>query len=265
MTTLEIYEPDDMRDSVPLRLLDRPIAFHRIFVELTGSVTAALMLSQAVYWSRRTKDKAGWFYKTQEEWTEETGLSRSETTTARKKLKGFDWWQEDLRKADGAPTVHYRINMKSLYRDLTGLEAANGIAGIQQNQGIAGIQQNHKQRLPETTTTSPAANKRKPTEFQRVANLLIWFTTGVNWDDPDEDPGRKELVTYSRYVRDAKKILKSGKTEQDMRAWWSQVWVKDWRWKDKHQLPTTNQVLEGLAKMGAAAPTVEAAATTVAI
>jgi hypothetical protein len=33
-------------------LLDRPIAFHRIFVELTGSVLAAVMLSQAFYWSR---------------------------------------------------------------------------------------------------------------------------------------------------------------------------------------------------------------------
>ena len=32
-----------------LQLLDRPIAFHRCFVTLTGSVTAALMLSQALY------------------------------------------------------------------------------------------------------------------------------------------------------------------------------------------------------------------------
>ena len=32
-----------------LNTLDRPIAFHRCFVTLTGSVTVALMLSQAVY------------------------------------------------------------------------------------------------------------------------------------------------------------------------------------------------------------------------
>ena len=36
-----------------LDLLDRPIAYHRIFARLTGSVHAALMLSQAVYWQNR--------------------------------------------------------------------------------------------------------------------------------------------------------------------------------------------------------------------
>ena len=32
-----------------IELLDRPIAFQRIFVNLTGSINAALFLSQAVY------------------------------------------------------------------------------------------------------------------------------------------------------------------------------------------------------------------------
>ncbi|MCI0653669.1 MAG: hypothetical protein L0Y39_04225, partial [Methylococcaceae bacterium] len=58
-------------------LLDRPIAFHRSFVQLTGSVTAALVLSQAVYWQRRvSEDHDGWWYKTRSQWIEETGLSR---------------------------------------------------------------------------------------------------------------------------------------------------------------------------------------------
>ena len=50
-----------------LDLLDRPIAFHRVFVTITGSLAAGVMLSQALYWSRRTKDPEGWFYKTQPE------------------------------------------------------------------------------------------------------------------------------------------------------------------------------------------------------
>jgi len=33
-------------------ILDRPIAFHRCFVEITKSVAGALLLSQAVYWQR---------------------------------------------------------------------------------------------------------------------------------------------------------------------------------------------------------------------
>lgn len=66
-------------------LLDSPIAYHRSFVHL-GGVTGAVMLSQAVYWSKRTQDSEGWFWKTQVEWEEETGLTRREQETARKRL-----------------------------------------------------------------------------------------------------------------------------------------------------------------------------------
>lgn len=80
-----------------LSLLDRPIAYHRVFVTLTGSVTAAVLLSQAVYWSRRTGENGGWFWKTAVDWTEETGLSRREQETARAILRELGIWQEEKR------------------------------------------------------------------------------------------------------------------------------------------------------------------------
>lgn len=80
-----------------LRLLDRPIAFHRCFVKPTGSITAALMLSQAVYWQQRTKDPEGWWYKTREEWREETGMSRWEQEEARKRLRRVGVMREERR------------------------------------------------------------------------------------------------------------------------------------------------------------------------
>ncbi len=54
----EFFQPqtDEPRTSDLGDLLDRPIAFYRVFVMITGSVTGALMLSQAVYWSKRTDD-----------------------------------------------------------------------------------------------------------------------------------------------------------------------------------------------------------------
>lgn len=115
---ISTHEPDDNRDSIIMQMFARPIAYHRIFVTLTGSVTAAVMLSQAFYWSKVTKNPAGWFYKTAEEWEEETGLSRKEQATARKKLKEHKWWQEELRKANGAPTLHYRINQDGFINEL---------------------------------------------------------------------------------------------------------------------------------------------------
>ncbi len=60
--------------------LDRPIASHPVFANLTGSVLAGLLLSKAVYWTKRAE--SGWFYKTITQWQEETRLSRYEQETA---------------------------------------------------------------------------------------------------------------------------------------------------------------------------------------
>ncbi|WKX33950.1 hypothetical protein Q4S50_18290 [Klebsiella pneumoniae subsp. pneumoniae] len=76
-----------------LPLLDRPIAFQRSFIRLDIGVTAALFLSQMIYWTNRSDDD-GWVYKTQEEWEEETGLSRYEQEGARKKLRSIGVLQE---------------------------------------------------------------------------------------------------------------------------------------------------------------------------
>lgn len=121
----EVYEPADYRSHPLMSLLDRPVAYHRVFMKITKNPAAAIMLSQAFYWSQRTKDKAGWFYKTAEEWEEETCLSTQNQRTARAKLNEFEWWQEDKRMANGSPTIHYRINLKSLFSHL--LELTNPI------------------------------------------------------------------------------------------------------------------------------------------
>jgi len=107
----------DPAGSIPhlLQLLDRPIAFHRCFVTLTGSVTAALLLSQALYWQRRCKDAEGWWYKTRDDWAEETGLGRYEQEGARKRLRKLGMLQEHLR---GVPaTVWYRVNEERLLEE----------------------------------------------------------------------------------------------------------------------------------------------------
>lgn len=100
-------------------IYDRHISFHRAYVTFGAGVTGALMLSQAVYWASRTSDPDGWFYKTQQEWEEETGLTRYEQEGARKKLVAAGVMQE---KKVGVPCrLFYRADIAlidSLVRDL---------------------------------------------------------------------------------------------------------------------------------------------------
>jgi len=86
---------------------DRPIAFNRDFVSFGVGITGALFLSQCVYWSKRTEDNNGWFFKTALDWEDETGMSRREQETARKKLKELGLIEE---KRAGTPAkLYYRV------------------------------------------------------------------------------------------------------------------------------------------------------------
>lgn len=101
-----------------LAVLDRPIAFQRVFVKLTDSINAALMLSQAVYWSSRTDDPAGWFWKTQGQWEDETGLTRREQDGARKILDGDGLGFLLEEKRGIPPKIYYRVDLERVNENL---------------------------------------------------------------------------------------------------------------------------------------------------
>jgi hypothetical protein len=96
--------------SAAKKLLTRPVAYHRVLAQIGGGATAGLMLSQAWYWTPRGED--GWFYKSMEEWEEETGLTRTEQETARRKLTEKGLLEE---KRAGMPArLYFKVNVERI-------------------------------------------------------------------------------------------------------------------------------------------------------
>lgn len=113
-----------------LQLVDRPIAFQRSFVRLGVGITGALLLSQIVYWQNRMEGQ--WFYKTQADLEEETGLTRYEQEGARKKLVSCGVLEEAKR---GIPAkLYFRVNPERLEELLVGENQHAGV-GKNKNQG----------------------------------------------------------------------------------------------------------------------------------
>ncbi|MGA7180675.1 MAG: hypothetical protein WBX11_13960 [Thiobacillaceae bacterium] len=96
----------NMNHALMLEVFREPITFYPTYVEFTGSVTAALMLSYACYTSDRLNDEYpgfdGWFHKRQEDWSIETGLSRRELESSRQRLRELGLLEE---KRVGAPPI----------------------------------------------------------------------------------------------------------------------------------------------------------------
>ena len=81
----------------------------REFIDYTGDMKSALLLSQIIYWSDKTKRGDGFIYKTYAEWQEETGLNEYAIRKAANCLKSLGILETEVHKANGSPTVHYRL------------------------------------------------------------------------------------------------------------------------------------------------------------
>lgn len=99
-----------------LELMENPVSFHPAIARLCGGAQAGLMCSQAIYWSRmkQVQERGGWFYKTAEEWEEETCLSRREQDTAKLVLKKLGFMETKLEKVNGAPTLHFKVKFQRI-------------------------------------------------------------------------------------------------------------------------------------------------------
>ena len=104
-------------ETLLLDVFDIPVSFHRCLVPVTGSVTAALMLSQAIWSSQACKPEAdGWFVKSREEWEDETGLSRWEQETARRVLRDGGFLEE--RRVGMPAKLWFRVCPDQILRAL---------------------------------------------------------------------------------------------------------------------------------------------------
>jgi len=92
---------------------DKPIVYHRVYAKITGKITSGLLLSQLVYWAKTMKYEE--FYKTDNDFCEELGLSLEELKTAKARIKPF---VSITRKGIPAKT-YYKVDIEALLKAIT--------------------------------------------------------------------------------------------------------------------------------------------------
>lgn len=130
------------------------LVVYRPFVDFMGGDHAgALFLSQLVYWSDRTSDPEGWFYKSYAEWEFELGVSRYQSMRIIKECEGMGFLQTKVKKANGVPTVHFLFDFDKFAEVFIG--HLTGVAGE-----------------PEPAQPEPAAQKKKTAAKKTAAPAL---------------------------------------------------------------------------------------------
>lgn len=102
-----------LRKETIIAVLGSPIAYYPIFAQVLGGIEPGIFASQFFYWYGKGHDPEGWVYKTQDNILEETGLTRRNQETARKRLRDIRVLEE---KRMGVPAkLYYRLNLDVLF------------------------------------------------------------------------------------------------------------------------------------------------------
>ncbi|ADP96446.1 hypothetical protein [Marinobacter adhaerens] len=158
-------------------LMARPIAFNRAFVDLGLGMCGAMMLSQSLYWRTRTRNPDGWFYKSQAEWQDETGMTRREQETARRRLTKAGFLQEDRK---GVPArLYFRVDIEAVE---AALEALSSSLAESANQECTANKNN---------SLAESANQECTNGATSMAETAIQECT----NPPDSDGGKRQSIT----------------------------------------------------------------------
>jgi hypothetical protein len=153
-----------------IQLNQRPIAVYPIYIKITGSVNAGLLLSQLMYWYGAMNGRM--FYKTDAEIMEETCLSESELRTAKNKLKSMSFIEI---KAKGVPAkTYYSINAEKLISEIHNFSSVKSTKLKKRNQ------QNCNSEINETITESNTENTTKNTSYILSENSKEFSPIEIN-------------------------------------------------------------------------------------
>ena len=88
-------------------------------VRLLGNYEEAAIFSQCMYWSERTDNPDGWFWKRYDEWEEELAINER---TCRRKLNALEsrgWVETMVKKVRGVRALHVRVLEDNFIDSLT--------------------------------------------------------------------------------------------------------------------------------------------------
>ena len=78
-----------------------------ILKALKGDWNSSVLLSQLCYWDSKTKKE--WIYKTYNDWEKEIFLTKYKVDKSKTLLKRLGLIDTKIKKANGSPTVHYKV------------------------------------------------------------------------------------------------------------------------------------------------------------
>jgi hypothetical protein len=155
---------------------NRVVGYSPDLAKMVGGVTTGLFLSQLLFLSDKGANPEDWVYKSEQEMGKETGLTKREQQTARRRLLALGVIA--IMRGGWKNTYHFKVLWEKLYQV---------IAGIQRPQNVP----TEKVERPQTVPAEPVQN---------VA------THPAQWEQNESTKWKQNVGTYTE--RTIQKIMK---------------------------------------------------------
>jgi hypothetical protein len=180
------------RQQIKDMLPNRVVGYSPDLAKIVGGATTGLFLSQLLFLSDKGTNPEGWVYKSEAEMGKETGLSKREQQTARRKLLSLG--VITIMRGGWKNTYHFKILWEKLYQV---------IAGMQRPQTVSTGKDERAQNVP----TEPVQNvSTTPAQWQQ--------NVSTKWKQNVATPD-----THRENNTENKDIEKTGRENQA-------IWVK---------------------------------------
>lgn len=97
------------------------VTIPKLYIELTGSHSLALVLNQCVYWSNKSHCKYGYFYKEYDEWFNETHIPERTLRRRFDSLENSGWITTKVKKVKGVNTKHIQPHMNKIIESISNM------------------------------------------------------------------------------------------------------------------------------------------------
>ncbi|PHF94223.1 hypothetical protein [Bacillus wiedmannii] len=173
----------------------------KLFIKLTGDLTTAVLLNQIVFYSDKSKRTDGYFYKSHKEWQEEICLTKRQVSYSTAKLKEMGLVDTKLMKANGAPTLHYKLDYDKLV-DWIVTNCNNG-----KSQNVTMDSNNLSQSLTENTTENTTKKKTSCQKFSTsdLENAKLLFELMLLNNPSAKEPNLEKWANDFRLMREKDK------------------------------------------------------------
>jgi hypothetical protein len=195
----------DHRQRIKDMLPNRVVGYSPDLARAVGGATVGLFLSQLLFLSDKGANPEGWVYKSEAEMGKDTGLTKREQQTARRKLLSLGVIA--IMRGGWKNTYHFKVLWEKLYQVIAGIQRPQNVA----TEKVERIQTVPTEQVQNVSTVPAQWQQNASTKWKQ--NTATLYRENNTENNEIEKTDKENQETWEKTVEQVKNDLPLGETE----------------------------------------------------